>query len=1089
MATNDEERGPVAWMTKNHVAANLLMILLIAGGWSVGSRVEQEVFPEFELEIVTVSVSYPGASPAEVEQGIVLAVEEEVRSLDGVKRVTGTAVEGVGSVVIELETSANPNKTLGDVKSAVDRITSFPEESEEPVVSLVSNRREVITMALYGDQSESSLKEIAERVRQELLLRPDVTYVELAGVRDREIAVEVPQSELRRYGVTIPQIAELVRRSALELPAGGVETDGGEVLVRTAERRDFGAEFADIPIVVGADGTQVRLEDVADIRDAFEDTDLVAEFDGQRAVLVKAFRSGSETPIEVSDEVRAYIDENRALLPPGVSMTVLTDRSEMYRERIDLLMRNARLGLVLVLLVLGLFLNARLAFWVTMGIPISFLGSLLLLPTMDVSINMISLFAFIITLGIVVDDAIVVGENIFEMRQQGYSRIRAAVRGAQMIAMPVVFSVLTTVVAFTPLFFVPGPAGKFFRVIPAIVVCVLLISLVESLFVLPAHLGHKGTFGPGLRRFFLYPFSRRVRAEVVDPKGDDESEKPSESRLMHVLNGPQRWFESKLEWFIERAYKPTLRFATEQRYLTVAIGLSLLIATFGFVASGRINFTFMPKVDGDFITARAVLPYGSPVEDTKAVRDRLLDAADETIEELGGREDVRGVFSIVGKDINTQAGPGRFTGGTGSHLGLVQVFMVPSDQRDHSAAEFTRRWREKVRYIPGLESLKFSYSTGPGSNTPIEVQLSHPDVETLEEAAERVAGALETYSGVRDIDDGFAQGKPQLDLELTDLGRSLGLTVNELAAQVRGAFYGTEALRQQRGREEIKVMVRRSEAERESEFDIENMLVRSPEGGEIPLHQAARVSRGHAYTSINRAEGQRVVTVTADVTADTSASKVLSDLARDILPGIVGAYRGMTHSFEGDSRDRTESLESLQSNFVLALFVIFALLAIPFRSYVQPAVVMSAIPFGIVGAVGGHVIMGYDLSLISIMGIVAVSGIVVNDSLVLVHAANARRDAGSSTTEAIRWAGARRLRPILLTSLTTFFGLAPMILETSVQARFLIPMAISLGYGVMFSTAVILLIVPSLYLIVDDAVALVFGEDVSRGREPEPETG
>jgi multidrug efflux pump subunit AcrB len=1067
-------------MTRNHVASNLLMIVLIAGGLAVGSRVKQEVFPEFELDIVTVSVPYPGASPSEVEQGILLAVEEEVRGLDGVERVTSTAVEGNGSVVIELETGTNANKALADVKSGVDRITSIPEEAEEPIVSLVSNRREVITMALYGDQSEVALKELAERIRQDLLLRDHITYVELDGVRSREIAIEISQADARRYGLTIPEVADLVRRSALELPAGGVKTTGGEVLVRTAERRDFGSEFADLPLVVAADGTQVALGDVAEIRDGFEDTDLVAEFDGQPAVLIKAFRSGEETPIEVSDEVRAYIAENENALPPGLAMTVLTDRSEMYRERIDLLMRNARLGLVLVLLVLGLFLNARLAFWVTMGIPISFMGSLLLMPAMDVSINMVSLFAFIITLGIVVDDAIVVGENIFEMRQQGYTRLQAAVRGAQLIAMPVVFSILTTVVAFMPLFLVPGPAGKFFRVIPAIVICVLLISLVESLFVLPAHLGHKGTLGRGLLHFFLYPFSRKVRAEVIDPKSDDDVP-PTESKLMRVLNAPQRWFESRLAWFIDHVYKPTLQFATSQRYLTVAIGVALLVATLGFVASGRINFNFMPKVDGDSITARATLPYGSPVEATLQIRDRLLADAEATIEELGGREKVRGVFSVVGKAVNTAMGPGRFSGGAGSHLGTVQVFMVPADQRDHSATDFATRWRERVGDLPGLESLTFRYSTGPGSSTPIEVQLSHPDIETLEEAAQRVAGALAAYQGVRDIDDGFAEGKPQLDLELTDLGRSMGLTATELARQVRGAFFGSEALRQQRGRDEIKVMVRRPEAERESEFDIENMLIRTPDGGEVPLYQAANVTRGFAYTAINRAEGQRVVTVTADTDPGTSPSRVLGDLAGDILPGIMSDYRGMTYTFEGDSRDRTDSLSSLRTNFVLALFVIFALLAIPFRSYIQPVVVMSAIPFGIVGAVGGHVIMGYELSLISIMGIVAVSGIVVNDSLVLVHAANARRDEGMSTVDAIHWAGARRLRPILLTSLTTFFGLAPMILETSVQARFLIPMAISLGYGVMFSTAVILLIVPSLYLIVDDLTSLVFG-----AREAEP---
>ncbi len=1073
---SDGERGPISWMARNHVASNLLMIVLIAGGLSIGAQVKQEVFPEFQLDIVTVSVPYPGASPSEVEQGVILAIEEEVRSLDGVKRVTATAVEGNAGVTIELEAGVNANRALADVKSAVDRITSFPNEIEEPVVSLASNRREVITMVLYGDQTEEVLKQIGERIRQELLLRPKVTFVELDGVRSREIAIEISQANLRRYGLTLPQVADLVRRTALELPGGGVKTSGGEILVRTAERRDFGYEFADIPVVALADGTVVRLDDVAEIRDGFEDSDLKATFNGQSAVLIKAYRSGIETPIEVSDEVRAYIAENETLLPPGLGLSVLSDRSEMYRDRLDLLIRNARLGLVLVLLVLGLFLNARLAFWVTMGIPISFLGSLLLLPAMDVSINMISLFAFIITLGIVVDDAIVVGENIFEMRQRGMSRARAAVVGAQTIAMPVTFSVLTTIVAFTPMFFVPGPPGKFFRVIPAIVVCVLLISLVESLFVLPAHLGHKGTLGKGLWHFFMYPFSRKVRQEVVDPNPDDESSAPApESRFMKWLNGPQRRFAVVLQRFIDKRYRPALRWATANRYLTVATAFGLLLATLGFVASGRLKFTFMPKVDADTISARAVLPYGSPFEDTKDVESRLLETAYDTIEDFGAEDVVRGVFSISGKEINVATGPSRPAVGAGSHLGNVQVYLEPADKRTFSATEFASRWREKVRDLTGLESLSFVYATGPGSGKPIEVQLSHPDIDTLEQAAERVAGELSGYAGVRDVDDGFAEGKPQLDFRLTPLGHSLGLTVNELALQVRSAFYGAEALRQQRGRDEIKVMVRRPEAERESEYDIENLLVRTPDGGEVPLYTAATVSRGRAYTTINRADGQRVVTVSADVNASTNAEQVMADFAAGPLPAIVADFRGMAGSFEGDSRDRDDSLQSLKSNFMLALLVIFALLAIPFRSYIQPIVVMSAIPFGIVGAVGGHVIMGYDLSLISIMGIVAVSGIVVNDSLVLVHAANEVRDAGATPYEAIQAAGARRLRPILLTSLTTFFGLAPMILETSVQARFLIPMAISIGFGVMFATVIILLIVPALYVIIEDVTSLVFG--------------
>lgn len=1061
--------GPIAWMTRNHVAANLLMLVLLVGGILIGSRVKQEVFPEFELDIINVSVPYLGASPEEVEQGILLSIEERVRSLDGVKKVTAVAVEGLGQVLIELEAGVDANKALSDVKTEVDAITSFPEEAERPTISLISNRRQVITVVLYGDHTPEVLKQVGEQIRQDLLTRAGLTYVELRGVLPREIAIEVPQSVLRAHGITLDQIAARVRATAVELPGGGVRTAGGEVLVRTAERRDFGREFRDVPIVTTDDGSVVRLGDVAKIQDGFQDVEFAAEFDDQPAVLIDAFRSGDETPIDISDRVKRYIEENKDALPPGLSLAVLSDQSEMYAERVDLLVRNARLGLVLVLLVLGLFLNARLAFWVTMGIPISFLGSLLLLPSMDVSVNMISLFAFLITLGIVVDDAIVVGENIFEMRQLGASRMKAAIRGAQQIAMPVVFSVLTTVVAFCPLFFVPGTQGKFFRVIPAIVVCVLLISLVESLFILPAHLGHQGNLGTALKNFFLYPFSRRARRTAVT---EEVKEDRPESLVMRWLNAPQRRFSGVLQRFIERRYLPILRGCLDRRYLTMSVGVALLIAVGGLGAGGHLNFTPMPKVDTDVVTANAALPFGSPFAATEQVEARLEAAARQTVRELG-EETVEGIFVLRGASLGVGTGPFSRGSSIGEHLTGIQVYLVPSDQRSFAASRFAQLWREKVKDLPGLESLSFVYSTGPGSGAAIEVQISHPDIQTLEQGAAEVAAKLSTYDGVRDIDDGFAAGKPQLDFKIRPEAQALGLTSMEVGRQVRAAFFGAEAFRQQRGRDEVKVMVRRPGAEREREHDIESMLILTPEGGEIPLYEAAEVLRGNAYTSIQRTDGQRVLTVTADVNADANAEKVLANVKPE-LGEILSRYRGMTYSFEGESRRFAESIDSLKVNGLLALICIFALLAIPFRSYIQPLVVMSAIPFGVVGAVGGHLIMGYDLSLISIMGILALSGIVVNDSLVLVHAANARRDEGFAPTDAIQWAGARRLRPIVLTSLTTFFGLAPMIFETSVQARFLIPMAISLGFGVLFATGIILLLVPALYLIVEDAKSLFF---------------
>ena len=562
-------KGPVSWMARNGVAANLLMLVLIAGGFAAWLNIKQEVFPEFDLDVVTVGVAYPGASPAEVEQGIILAVEEGVRSLDGIKKVTSTAVEGAAAVFVELELGSDRSKALQDVKSAIDQITSFPEEAEEPVVSLLSNRKQVIQLVIYGDVTEESMRQLAEKARQELLLHPNVTFVELAGIRQREIAIEIPEANLRKYNLTLNQVAMTISSLAVELPGGGIKTRGGEILLRTADRRDLGREFEDLAVITTPDGAAVTLKQIAVIRDGFEDNDQVSMFNGERAVQVNVYRSGDETPVDVAASVKAYAKELQAKVPAGIGVTTLNDRSLMYQDRLDLLLRNGFYGLVLVLIVLGLFLDARLSFWVTIGIPISFLGSILLMPALDVSINMISLFAFIITLGIVVDDAIVVGENVYEMRQRGMPALDAAVHGARTIAMPVVFSVLTTVAAFMPLFLVPGVFGKFFRVLPAIVICVLAISLVESLLILPSHLSHD---------------TRREGGVVGRIFGG----------VVSVIELPGRRFSSWLMWFINGPYAAVLRKAVQYRLLTVCVGIAIWIATMGYLFSGRLNFAPVP---------------------------------------------------------------------------------------------------------------------------------------------------------------------------------------------------------------------------------------------------------------------------------------------------------------------------------------------------------------------------------------------------------------------------------------------------------------------------------------------------------------
>ncbi len=1032
--------GPVAWMAGHPVAANLLMAALLIGGIMSALRVRQEVFPEFSLDIIGISVPYPGASPEEVERGIISVVEDAVRGIDGVKRITSTASEGRGSVSVELQLNAAADRVLQNVKNAVDRITTLPEDVERPTVSLLENRNLVVNIAVAGDFSEKVLRETAERIRDELAIREGITLVQLGAAKPLEIAIEIPEASLRAHNLTLEGVAGEIRRAAIDLPAGSLKTDAGEILFRTTERREFGREFADIPVISRPDGSTLKLGEIAIITDGFADIDLQPNLDGLPAATVEVYRVGDETPISVSDEVLRYLDELRPELPEGMAVQRVRDDSTSYRERVELLVRNAAIGLGLVLLMLGLFLEPRLAFWVTLGIPISILGSFLFLSQTNASINMISLFAFIVTLGIIVDDAVVVGENIVEKRAEGMPALEAAIAGARQISGPVTFAVLTNMVAFAPMLFVPGASGKLFMQIPAVAISVFAVSLIESLFVLPAHLSHA----------------------------------PKRTLFWRIISIPSRYFERGLFWFIRQIYAPIARFAVRQRYGTIAVALAMLTVTIATLVSGRLPFTFLPKIDADFVMVNATLPLGVPVDRTSAVQERLMASLAKTIDESGGPTIIDNVYGILGGRVGG-FGPVQQASSNGSHLLGIQASLSTQDQRSISASEFSRRWRENTGEIAGIETISFKSETGRSSGAAIDVQLSHRDTAVLDAASIALAERIRVFAGVTDIDSGVSLGKPQFNLELTPEARSLGLTATDLARQTRGYFYGVEALRQQRGRNEVRVMVRLPEAERETLNTVEKAVLRTPEGTEIPFSEAAVSTEGRAYTSIKRTNGRRVNSVTADLDANiANGNEVNAVLDAELLPRLKREFPGLTWSFEGEQNAQAESLDSLTTGFIAALFVIYALLAIPFRSWIQPLVVMVAIPFGIIGAVIGHFVMGFGFSIISIFGIVALSGVVVNDSLVLVVTTNEMRKArpGASLLEIVVSAGRRRFRPILLTSVTTFFGLMPMVLETSMQARFLIPMAISIAFGVMFSTFIILLLVPALYVMIEDMTSL-----------------
>jgi multidrug efflux pump subunit AcrB len=1031
-----QRRGPIAWMAQNTVAANLLMGVFIVGGLLISGSVKQEVFPEFTVDEIHVTSVYPGASPSEVEKGVLIAMEEAVRGLDGVKEVVSLAGESSGLVRVRLENDSDKEQALSDIRGAIDRLRSMPVELERPVVKLIKTRQRSISLVVYGDVEHELLRRQAEYLRAGLVANTLITQAALTNLPAREISIEVSEENQRKYGISPEQIAQRIRQSSIELPSGQIKSSVGELLIRTSERRELGSEFAEIKIISRPDGSSVRLGDIATVTDGFEEDQREAWFNGKPSVLIDVYRVGNQKPLEITKAIEDYLADFD--LPVGIEVSVWSDRSTAFVGRINLLKNNAISGLILVFVALGLFLEIRLAFWVMLGIPISFLGAFLFMPMFDASINMVSMFAFILVLGIVVDDAIVVGENVFRLRNEGHSALDAAIEGARDVSTPVFFAIATTVATFGPLLFVPGFIGKIFGVIPIIVIATLTISWVESIYILPAHLAHSKTEQHGL---FGWVIKQQLKV----------------SRL--------------LERFIANVYVPSAMLAARYRYTTVAISVATLLLLVGAVRGGMFKFSFMPKLESDNVSATIRLPLGTPLSETKRYRDLLQAKLTPALNELAGDAKVDlGILSVAGGTAGGGGGPrGSGNGGKSTHVASVRIMLVPLGERDFSSGDLARAWRNSVGEVVGAELVSFGYTFGGGGGEPVNIRLSHSDIGTLETTAQRVATHLESFDGLTDIDSGFSLGKEQLNVRLSDQGRAMGLSERNLATALRASFYGTEALRQQRGRDEVRVIVRRPESDRTDRDQLGEMIIRTPSGQDISLNEAATFENGRAYSSIYRVNGRRAISVTADLDSKKgNANEILSELQQDYLPKLVAETPGLTYSLEGERKSQKESLGALAKNYVFALLIIFCLLAIPFKSYTQPFLVMSAIPFGAVGALLGHWVMGFELSIMSMMGIVALSGVVVNDSLVLMIATNKIRRGGASAIDAAVYGAALRFRPILLTSLTTSFGLAPMILEQSVQARFLVPMAISLGFGILWATVIILYTVPSFYMILDD---------------------
>jgi multidrug efflux pump subunit AcrB len=1031
----------IRWMAENRVAANLLMILILAGGIYNALTIKQEVFPEFTLDFVSVSYSYPGATPDDLEESVVLPAESAIRSINGIKRFTSKINEGSASLNVELLDGNDPQKIRDEIEQALNRISTLPEEVEAPRVVTATIRQEVLNVAVYGDAPQRSLLEIAQTLQDELLNHPDISQVEVESVQQYEITVLLSQHRLQQLGLTLSEVASRIRSATLDLPGGRIQTSGGDLLIRTKERRYTVEDYARIPLFTTPSGT-VTLGDVAEIQDGFEESDQRNRFNGQNSEFINVNRTGDETPTAVSNAVHEVLEQLRPRLPRSVQVDVLADRSVILQDRIDLLTRNMWVGLILVFLVLALFLETGLSFWIMLGIPISFAGAFLTMPQLEVSINMLSLFAFITVLGIVVDDAIVVGENIQAHREMGKTGLKAAVDGTLEIASPVVITILTTVAAFVAFYFIGGTTGKFFQQIPDVVIAVLVFSLIEGLFILPAHLSHRANL---LIRAVLWPIEA-------------------------LLHTPRRFFSSGLRWVVEQPYRKTLQLALRYRYATLALALVSVMLSAGLMVGGHLRFTFFPRIDSDFISVTARMPFGTPVDVTAQVEERLVREAQALLAEYEQQQGLpvsTGLYSSVGRG--------------GSHIARVRVFLEPLNIRGFAAQEFSRKWEARVGEVPGLESINFRASTGFGAGSDLELRLSHPDARMLDWAIERTKEELRNFSGVRNIEDNSDSGKREVRLKVSEAGAALGFTAQGLTQQVRGAFQGLEALSFIRGGEEVNVTLRLPLEERRYLPNLSGLVVQAPNGARALLGEVAVLEFGRAFSSINREEGSRVLSVVADVDSSVSnTNEITKALDRDFVPQLKQDFPGLSVAYGGSRRDQSETFAGVRTGGLFALIMIYSLLALQFRNYFQPLVIMSAIPFGLVGAVIGHLIMGYELSIVSVLGIVALTGVVVNDSLILVDFVNQNRREGLHPFEAAIEAGVRRFRPILLTTLTTFFGLLPMIFEQSLQARFIVPMAISLAFGVLFSTFIILILIPVLYLILED-----FGRLLRRPTPPE----
>ena len=1039
----------IDWFARNHVAANLLLALIVGLGiWSVINRIPMEVFPEFERDTVIISATYRGATPAEVEEAVIVRIEEAIASITGIDTITSTAREGSGQVRVDVLKGYKPREIMDDIRNKVGAISTFPDDVDTPTYQVLEFRREVISVVVSANLPEADLRTLGEMVRDDLTALPEVSMADLVAVRPYELAIEVDQATLEQYQLRISDLVQAIRTYSVDLPAGAIKTSGGEILLRTMGQAYTARDFEKIPLRTSASGSMLLLGDIARVMDTFDEEPLEAILNGRTAVMIEVYRTGEQNAIDVGLAVRQYVADKRETLPPGVAVDYWRDRSRVVQLRLDTLTSSAIQGGILIFIALTLFLRFSVAVWVCVGIPVSFLGTLAMMPSLGISLNTMSLFAFILVLGIVVDDAIITGENAYRHLKEEGESVDAIITGAQEAAIPVTFGLLTTLAAFTPLLFMEGVRGPIFAQIPLIIIPALTFSWIESKLILPAHL-------------------RSVHVT-----------KPPRGPLL-ALQRVQQKFARGLEWFALSIYQPVLRKAISRRHLTFSIFTAVTLIIISFVISGRYGYTFSPRIESEIARATLTMPAGTSIDQTRAHIDHMARQAyylqEKHQEPDGSGSVIRNILVSVG-----WTGTGSPGMGGNPELGQVTLELIPPEERLNQVTTnaIVREWRELIGTIPGAKDLLFRAEIGRAGN-PVDVQLTGPDFNRLAEVADILKQRYAEYPGLFDIQDSFDQGKQEIQLRLLPEAELLGLTTQDLAQQVRAAFFGTEAQRIQRGRDDVRVMVRYPKEDRRNLASLETMKIRTQSGVEVPFSQVAAIDMETGYSSIRRVDRNRAVNVSADAEkGEVDINAIATDL-KLFLDDLLLDYPGIRYTFRGELEEQQETMGSLFYGIIFVLFAVYALLAIPFRSYLQPFPVMLVIPYSIGGAIVGHMIMGMDLSFMSLLGMLALCGVVVNNSLVLVDFINRRRREGMPMFDAVMLSGVNRFRPILLTSLTTFLGLVPLLLETSTQAQFMIPMAVSLGFGILFSSLLSLILVPTSYLMLEDAIALV------RGKKPD----